>query len=374
MDFGKKRFGFGCMRLPMVPVETGFPTEVDIEQTIRMVDRFMEEGFNYFDTAHGYLGGKSELALREALTSRYPRDSYILTNKLSGGFFKSRAEIRPLVDSQLDACGVEYFDYLLMHAMTATEYAKYKACEAFEEVKLLHSEGKCRHIGISFHDSVEVLEQILTEHPEIEVVQIQFNYVDLEDPVIQSRKVYEVCAKHGKPVLVMEPIKGGALVNLPAEAAAQYDALGENSYASYALRFVAGYEQVAMILSGMSTPEQMEDNLKYMKDVQPLSKVEAAAVAKVSDFLRHQDTIPCTACRYCVDGCPQHILIPDLFACMNAKTQFKDWNSDFYYGVASSSGHGKASDCVECGQCEQACPQHLEIRELLKKVATTFEQ
>ncbi len=371
-----KKFGFGCMRLPMLPSDDWRNAQVDLEETTRMVDRFMAEGFCYFDTAHGYLGGKSETALRECLTRRYPRDSYILADKLSGSYFHNEADIRTVFDQQLAAAGVDYFDYYLMHAQTAEHYQHFKVCKAYETAFQLKAEGKVRHVGISFHDKPEVLEQILTEYPQIEVVQIQFNYADYDDPGIQSGAVYEVCRKHGKPVIVMEPVKGGGLVNLPSEAAKVLDDLhggSHASYASYAIRYAASFDGVMMVLSGMSNLAQMEDNLSFMKDFRLLDTDEKRAVATVRDILKQQDAIACTACRYCTDGCPKQIAIPDLFACMNAKQQFKDWNSDFYYGV-HTTGRGKASDCIRCGKCEHACPQHLPIRDLLQKVAETFEQ
>ncbi|MEI3088451.1 MAG: aldo/keto reductase [Oscillospiraceae bacterium] len=236
MENIKKNFGFGFMRLPMQG------EEVDIPETTKMVDAFLGAGFNYFDTAHGYLQGKSELALRECLTSRYPRDRYVLTDKLTANFFKTEADIRPFFQSQLDACGVEYFDFYLMHAQGLTNYDHFKACRAYETALELKREGKIRHFGISFHDRAEVLEQILGEYPEIEVVQIQFNYLDYEDPAVQSRKCYEVCVRHGKPVIVMEPVKGGKLVDLPEEARAVLDGMHGGSPASYAIRFAAGFQ------------------------------------------------------------------------------------------------------------------------------------
>ena len=275
MENIKKNFGFGCMRLPM---KDG---EVDIPETNRMVDAFLEAGFNYFDTAHGYIDGKSEKALKECLTSRYPRDRYILTNKLTNFYFKREEDIRPFLESQLEACGVEYFDIYLMHAQTAEVFQYFKSCRAYETAFQLKEEGKVRHVGISFHDTAEVLEQILSEYPQIEVVQLQFNYLDYEDPAVQGRRCYEVCRKFGKPIIVMEPVKGGTLVNLPEMAAKELHDLHGGSPASYAIRYAAGFPGMMMVLSGMSNLEQMQDNLSYMKDFRPLNEEEHAAVKKV---------------------------------------------------------------------------------------------
>lgn len=368
MENIKKNFGFGCMRLPL---KDG---EIDLAETSRMVDYFLEQGFNYFDTAHGYLQGRSETALKACLTSRHPRDSYILTNKLTGTFFKTEADIRPFFQSQLEACGVDYFDFYLMHAQSATFYQHFKKCRAYETAFALKAEGKIKHVGISFHDHAEVLEQILTDYPEIEVVQIQFNYVDYDDPAVQSRKCYEVCRRHGKPVLVMEPVKGGNLVNLPKEARKVLDELHGGSPASYAIRFAAGFPGMMMVLSGMSSMEQMKDNLSYMKDFQPLNETELEAVKKVQSIFRGMNLIPCTACRYCTDGCPRQIAIPDLFAVMNTKQIHHDWNADFYYNNVYTGAGRRASDCIQCGRCEKACPQHLPIRRLLTEIAAEFEK
>lgn len=368
MENIKKNFGFGCMRLPL---KDG---EVDLAETSRMVDYFLEQGFNYFDTAHGYLQGRSETALKACLTSRHPRDSYILTNKLTGTFFKTEADIRPFFQSQLEACGVDYFDFYLMHAQSAMFYQHFKKCRAYETAFALKAEGKIKHVGISFHDHAEVLEQILTDYPEIEVVQIQFNYVDYDDPAVQSRKCYEVCRRHGKPVLVMEPVKGGNLVNLPEEARKVLDELHGGSPASYAIRFAAGFPGMMMVLSGMSSMEQMKDNLSYMKDFQPLNETELEAVKKVQSIFRGMNLIPCTACRYCTDGCPRQIAIPDLFAVMNTKQIYHDWNADFYYNNVYTGAGRRASDCIQCGRCEKACPQHLPIRRLLTEIAAEFEK
>ena len=368
MENAKKNFGFGCMRLPM----NG--DEVNLEETKQMVDAFLDAGFNYFDTAHGYIQGKSETALKACLTSRYPRDKYILTNKLSGGFFKTEADIRPLFESQLEACGVDYFDFYLMHAQGEGCYPHYKKCRAYETAFELKKEGKVRHVGISFHDRAEFLEQILTEYPEIEVVQIQFNYVDYDDLAVQSRRCYEVCRKYNKPVLVMEPVKGGNLVNLPEEAKAILENLHGGSPASYAIRFAAGFPGMMMVLSGMSSLRQMQDNISFMRDFKPLNEQEMEAIRQVQEIFKTKNLIPCTACRYCTDGCPQHISIPDLFAIMNTKQIHHDWNADYYYDDVYTGPGRKASDCLKCGKCEKVCPQHLPIRQLLEDVAKEFEK
>ena len=364
----KMNFGFGCMRLPMID------EEVDYDQVCKMVDEFISKGFNYFDTAHGYLGGKSEVAIYKCLTSRYPRESYILTDKLSGWYFKSQEEIRPLFQQQLDICGVDYFDFYLMHAQNKDRFEHYKRCRAYETAFELKKEGKIKHVGISFHDTAEVLEQILSEYPEIEVVQIQFNYLDYNDSAVQSRKCYEVCEKFNKPVIIMEPVKGGTLANLPDAAKRVFNELGDASYASYAIRFAASPKQVMMVLSGMSNYTQMEDNLSFMTDFKPITEEEQKAIDKVVEIYGNLNAISCTACRYCVDGCPQKILIPDLFSCMNSKKLPNNWNADVYYNTVYTVNHGKASSCIKCGKCEKVCPQKLPIRELLVKVAETFER
>ncbi|MBD5131040.1 MAG: 4Fe-4S dicluster domain-containing protein [Clostridiales bacterium] len=364
----KKNFGFGCMRLPMKG------DDVDYAEFNKMIDTFIENGFNYFDTAHGYLSGKSETAIRDCLVARYPRDKYILTNKLTQPYFNKEAEVCPFFESQLKICGVEYFDFYLMHAQSKEIFSHFKKCRAYEQALEFKAEGKIKHFGISFHDTADVLDMILTEYPQVEVVQIQLNYVDYDDPAVQSCKCLEVCNKHGKPVIVMEPVKGGNLVNLPDAAKKHFASLGSASTASYAIRFAAGCEGVFMTLSGMSDLKQMNDNISFMKDYKPLDEKEMQAVKNVCAVFKGMNLIACTACRYCMDGCPQKISIPDLFACLNTKNTYRDWNADYYYNEVHTKTGGKASACIACGKCEKACPQHLPIRELLKSVAKEFEK
>ena len=364
----RKKLGFGCMRLPMIG------EEVDIEQFKAMTDRFIEEGFDYFDTAHGYIRGKSELAIKEALTSRYPREAYLLTDKLTGTYFEKEEDIRPLFQSQLEACGVDYFDFYLMHAQHAEVYEKFKACHAYETAFELKKEGKIRHVGISFHDSPEVLDRILTDYPQLDIVQIQFNYLDQDDPNVMSRAVYEVCEKHDKPVLVMEPVKGGKLVNLPQQAQQYFDELQGGSNASYAIRYAAGFKNIAVVLSGMSTLDQLIDNVSYMKDFQPLSEQEHEAVKKVVEVFHSINTIPCTNCRYCVEenSCPMDIHIPDFFRVYNNHLLYHEDSDQKRYEDIASRG-SRAADCVQCGMCEAVCPQHLPIRDLLIEVSAHFD-
>lgn len=365
-DKDKKNFGFGMMRLPMKD------DQIDEKQVDEMVDYFIQNGFNYFDTAHPYIEGKSEQTVKNSLVKRYPREDYILTNKLSNSYWNKREDIRPYINTMLEACGVDYFDFLLMHALNKDSYKKYKEEGAFEEALKLKDEGIIKHLGISFHDSASVLEQILKENPQIEVVQIQFNYLDQDDESVQSRLCYEVCRKYNKPIIVMEPVKGGTLANLPAVAKKEFDKLGDNlSPASYAIRYAAGHEWIFMTLSGMSNTEQMKDNLSFMKDFESLDEKELSTIDKVTDILKNQNTIGCTACRYCVDGCPQSILIPDLFMCYNNKMLFNFDEKENYLSAAQKGNY--ASACIECGQCEGACPQKLKIISLLKNVVSEFE-
>ncbi len=355
----KKNFGFGMMRLPMDG------EKVDFDQVSAMVDAFLARGFNYFDTAHPYIQGQSEEAVKRCLSSRYPREQYVLVNKLSDGYWETEGDIEPLIDTMLEACGVEYFDILLMHAMKAERHEKYTANRAYEVAQDLKARGKVRHVGLSFHDSAAVLDRILTDRPELEVVQLQFNYVDYLDPKVQGKACLEVCHKHHKPVIVMEPVKGGTLANLPREAAGL---ITGGSPASLAIRYAASAPGVEMVLSGMSDMAQMEDNLSFMEQFRPLSREEYQTVEQVRTLYQAQNRIPCTACRYCTDGCPAAIPIPELFAWVNAQRS-EDKPQTTYAQVLASAG-----SCIHCGQCEQVCPQTLQIRQLLEKIEKDFSK
>lgn len=355
-----KNFGFGCMRLPMID------KEVDHKQFCEMIDLFMENGFTYYDTARVYIQGKSELALKECLVKRYPRESFIIADKLSGSCFEKQEDIIPFFNSQLEALGVEYIDYYLMHCQMQRNYDKFMNAKAYEIAAQLKKEGKIRHLGFSFHDNAEFLEKILIDHPEVEFVQIQFNYLDYDSVNVESKKCYDVCRKYNKNVMIMEPVKGGELVNLPLKAQEIINKLEKGSNASYAIRFAASFDGVIMVLSGMSDLNQMKDNISYMKNFKPLTDYEKHELFKVAEVIKENKLIPCTGCRYCVDGCPKQIKIPDMFSILNTKILNKNYNPNAYKELTVSSG--LASDCIKCGLCEKECPQNLPIRELLEKV------
>ena len=332
-----------------------------------MIDTFLEAGFNYFDTAHGYIDGKSETAIRDCLAARHKRESFVLANKLSEWFFKTEAEVRPFFEEQLRLCGVTYFDFYLFHALNRTSYEKHKACNTFEIVNELKAEGKIRHIAMSFHDTADILDKILTEQPQIEAVQLQINYLDYDDPGVQSQKCYDVAAKHGKKVIVMEPVKGGALVNLPSDAIAEFEKLGTATPVSYALRYAASFPQVFMVLSGMGDMEMMTANIKTMHPFTPLSAAELAATDKVRDIIRQYNQIPCTKCNYCAEVCPKAVPISALFATYNEYALAHITKKEARARLADFAV--KADDCIACGKCEKICPQVIAIREKLKKLA-----
>lgn len=370
-----KKLGFGFMRLP---VNGDDLTDIDLEELNHMVDMFMERGFNYFDTGYHYHMGKSEVALRKSLVERYPRDSFIIANKIPVYTITKEEELEPIFQEQLERCGVDYFDYYLLHNICKFSEKGFVDVDSFSFVKEKLNEGKIKHMGISFHDNAEMLDDILKQYPEIEFVQLQINYFDWENDNVQARKCYEVCVKHDKPVIVMEPVKGGTLVNLSDEVdALMKDYNPDASIASWAIRYCASLENVKMVLSGMSTPEQVEDNTTYMDNFQKINSKEEEIIEEVVKILKNQITIDCTKCNYCIESCPKKIDIPRLFDLYNTEMFTKPTGfsaqGQYYRTYTKQEDAGIASECVECGACVQKCPQHLTIPEYLKRVAETFE-
>lgn len=373
-----KKLGFGLMRLPLTdPADT---TKIDVERVCRMVDRYLEAGFNYFDTAVPYHGGgHSEIAFRECVAKRFPRDAYTITDKLSFFIVKKSEDLEDFFTGQLERCGVEYFDYYLFHAMNRERMELAERIGAFGFVERKRSEGRIRHVGFSFHDTADVLEEFLTRHPEMEYVQLQLNYADWEDPEVQSGKCYEVCQRFKKPVIVMEPVKGGLLAHVPEEAENLLKKADPNgSVASWAIRYAASLENVVMVLSGMSNEEQVEDNISFMQDFRVLSEEERGRIRRAAAIIKEKEKIACTACRYCVDDCPQKIAIPDYFKLVNRISMFGEGQipaaRKAYAQQAESAGSGKASDCIKCGLCEEHCPQHLPVRKYLEDVTAILEE
>lgn len=375
--YGAKKLGFGLMRLPVN--QPNHDADIDMEQTKQMVDLFLERGFTYFDTAWMYCGFQSENAVREALVERYPREKFTLATKLHGAFLKKQEDCDRIFEEQRRKTGVEFFDYYLVHDVNVHNLVKYQKFHVFDWIQEKKAQGLVKHIGFSFHDSPELLEEVLQEHPEMEFVQIQLNYLDYDSPAVRSRECYEVAAKYGKPVIIMEPVKGGTLINLPEEILAMYQGYHpEASAASWAIRFAASHENVKMVLSGMSTLSQMEDNTEYMQDFKPLNKEEQEMVKKAVGILQSSKAIPCTGCSYCTDGCPKKIAIPKYFSLYNAELKEnpdgkRGWTPQMEYYVNLAKNFGKASVCIGCKQCEEICPQHLNITGYLKTVAERFE-
>lgn len=365
-----KKLGFGLMRLPIVG---GDHSNIDIEKVKEMVDVFMSKGFTYFDTAYVYHGGKSEVAFREAVVKRYPHDAYTITTKLPLFGRPDRAGMEKIFNESIERLGVDYIDYYWLHALNKDMYEYAEQVDAFGYLRELKEAGKVKHIGFSFHDGPECLEKILTEHPEMEFVQLQINYLDWEDGWVRGRRCYEVATKFGKPVIVMEPVKGGALANLPKSAAKIFDKYNpEPSYASWAIRYCASLDNVLTVLSGMSNMEQVLDNTSYMEDFQPLEDEDYKVISKVTESLKF--AIPCTACRYCTDGCPMSIHIPDIFAVYNEYKRDTNKLGEMkakYAEIVKTSG--KASSCIGCEQCKNHCPQNLDIPKLLNECVLELE-
>lgn len=366
-----QRLGFGCMRFPLLDRED--PTSVDIPQVCSMVDTFLAQGFTYFDTAYFYHKGTSENLVKQVLVDRHPRSSFTLADKLPLALLKEADEAKQaaIFNEQLEKCGVDFFDYYLLHNINAESYETALRLGSFDFVLRKKAEGKVRHFGFSFHDKADVLDKVLTEHPEVEFVQLQLNYLDWESASVQSRLCYEVAVKHDKKVVVMEPVKGGKLAAPPQEVIALFKGYApDTSPASWAIRFAASLDHVMVVLSGMSNLEQLMDNTAYMSDFTPLGVMEQAIVAKAADLIRGDGTVPCTACAYCVEGCPQSIPIPEYFTILN--NSIRKPGSD-YKAEYQALGRTPASQCICCGRCMKACPQHIDIIGTLQTMANIFE-
>ena len=358
------------MRLPLLDPDN--EQSVDLETVKKMADTFLSAGFTYFDTAACYHGGNSEIAFREAVAKRYPRTAYTITDKLTMFMLKKVEEMPDFFNGQLERLGVDYVDYYLLHGMEYNSYPKAEEFHAFEFAQKLKEKGRVKHLGFSFHGDAELLEKILTRHPEMEYVQLQLNYLDWEDEHIQSRLCYETAARYGKPVIVMEPVKGGCLATVPSKAEKLlHDFHPDQSNASWAVRFAASPENVMVVLSGMSNSDQMEDNIGYMKYFQPVSREEKDILKQAVEIIQNSIEISCTACHYCTDGCPKHIAIPEYFALYNdlrrfGPSQIPNIRRRFHQ---LTEKNGKPSDCIKCGKCEERCPQHLTIRQNLENVS-----
>ncbi|MBQ9527971.1 MAG: aldo/keto reductase [Fretibacterium sp.] len=370
-----KKLGFGLMRLPRVGGGSDPNDVIDIEQTKAMVDRFLAEGFTYFDTAWAYPG--SEEAIRQALIERYPREKFQLATKNAAWIkCEKREDAIAQFETSLKQTGAGYFDFYLLHNLGETRTHFFDDFDLWTFVQEKKKEGLIKHVGFSFHSTPEELEAILNAHPEAEFVQLQINYGDWEDPAYQSRACYEVARKHGKPIIIMEPVKGGMLAT-PPETVVQVlkAAEPESSPASWAIRFAADLEGVITVLSGMSNMEQMEDNLACMKGFTHLSDTQRKTIEKAREELAKIPLIPCTTCNYCAKVCPQDIGISGSFAAMNMLTLYG--NMELAKGrenwLVTMHGKKRAGECIKCGRCEQACPQHIKIRDELERVAATFK-
>ena len=367
--FGKDvpKLGFGLMRLPKKGLGT------DIEQVKTMVDMFMEAGFTYFDTAFVYLG--SEAAIKKALVDRYPRDSYTLCTKINA-FLMAPTEkaAKKQFYTSLERTGAGYFDYYLLHAFMENNYTRYDKFHLWDFVAEQKEKGIVKHFGFSYHAGPDLLDRILTDHPEVDFIQLQINYADWENRSVASRANYEVTRKHGKSIVVMEPVKGGSLADPPKEVKKLLkDCHPDMSCASWAIRFAASLDGIITVLSGMSNIEQMRDNISYMKDFRPLDDKEREIIRKAQEILGSSAAIPCTACHYCTEGCPQKISIPDIFSAMNRQLVGGQLDQAKKAYLEAAPEGRRASDCIGCGQCERACPQHIKIIENLRLGARMFE-
>ncbi len=370
-----KKLGFGLMRLPLKDPEK--PESVDLDILSQMVDVFLQRGFTYFDTAWMYCGGKSEEAIGKALVSRYPRESFTLTTKLPSYMIKAEEDREKVFQEQLRRTGAGYFDYYWLHNVNLQSLETFDEMKCWDFILEKKRQGLVRHIGFSYHDGAELLDRLLTEHPEVEYVQLQLNYLDWESLGVQSRACYEVCCRHGKPVIVMEPVKGGTLATVPEELEVKFrEREPDMSVPSWAVRFAASHENVFMVLSGMSNMEQLLDNTGYMENFRPLNEEEMDFMMEAAQIIRKKIAIACTGCAYCTVKCPKKIAIPNYFSLYNSEMLMPEERRPVHGGYYDrlTMKHGKASDCIRCGVCETLCPQHLPIREYLKAVAGQFEK
>ncbi|MBR0058931.1 MAG: aldo/keto reductase [Methanobrevibacter sp.] len=371
-----KKLAFGMMRLPLL--DENKEEDVDFEQVNEMADLFMENGFTFFDTAYPYHMGNSEVALRKAVVERYPRDSYVVVDKLPLFSITSEDQLEPIFSEQLKRTGVDYFDYYLMHNVSGFSEPGFLDVDSFSFANEKKSEGKIKHLGLSTHANAEYLDNILTLHPEMEFVLLQINYLDWENEGVESRKCYEVACKHKKPVWVMEPFKGGFLADIPQEAEKlMKDYNPDASIVSWALRFVASLDNVSMILTGASSLKQLEENIDDFNNFTPLNDEEYEIIDKVREIINSNITVECTKCKYCLDACPEEINIPKLFDLYNNEKiqDLGNWTAvgNAYVNYSKLPGVGLASDCTECEACIEECPQHINIPEVMKDVAKTFE-
>ena len=366
-NLGKNTFklGFGLMRLPKDP-----DGSMDIGQICEMADKFIAAGGTYFDTAYVYDNGKSEEAFRLAVAERHPRESYTLATKLMAWTqCHDEQSAKQQFFTSLERTGAGYFDYYLLHALQRNNYKKYDEYHIWDFAREQKEKGLIKHWGFSFHADPELLEELLTAHPEVDFVQLQINYADWENPGVSARRNWEICKRHGKPVVIMEPVKGGVLADpIPEVKNILKEADPDASFASWAVRYAASLDNILTVLSGMSNLAQMEDNLSYMKDFRPLNEAEREVIRRAQAALDADQKINCTACHYCTDGCPQNIPIPEIFTVYNRKEGSVAFRTKREYDIVTT-GKGKASDCIACAQCENACPQHLPIIDLLKKCA-----
>ncbi|MCR4602898.1 MAG: aldo/keto reductase [Prevotella sp.] len=363
------KLGFGMMRLPRI----AGTQDIDLEHTKQMVDAFLQAGGKYFDTAYVYEG--SEAATKAVLCDRYPRESYYLADKLNASDFacKSEQEAKNEIKVSLERTGAGYFDFYLLHGIDAGNKEKFEQYGIWEYMKQLKEQGMIKHYGFSFHYSPEQLDELLTEHPDVEFVQLQINYTDWEDPFICSRRCYEIATKHGIPVIVMEPVKGGKLAEPPQPVKDILQRANPDvSFASWAVRFAASLPNVMMVLSGMSDIQQMEDNIQTMRQLHPLNDEEQNVLEEAKEALKQFADIACTACHYCTPGCPMDIHIPEIFGVMNVYKMYGNLD-EARNEYKWRPGGEKASACIQCGQCENACPQHLPIINLLEEVVETLE-